>query len=123
MQYVAFVFGIFGLMAYLQISSLKKRVADLERELANVKGTSYQKNRSSLLQAVSSYKGQKVNIEFKEDYQDPDIISYGNSKYGSNTILDVDDEWVLLRIESKRGDKDKLIRLESISRISAKQAK
>ena len=118
MQYIAFVFGIFGFMAYLQISSLKKKVADLERELTGVKGTSYQKERSALLQIVRSYIGKKVDIELKEDHQDVDIVNYGNSKYGSNIILDVDDEWVLLRIESKKGKKDKLIRLESVNRIS-----
>lgn len=120
MQYIAFVFGIFGFLAYLEISSLKKRITDLERELTKVKGTSYQENHSSLLHVVSSYIGQKVIINFKEDYQDVDVVTYGNSKYGSNTVLDVDDEWVLLRIESKRGTKEKLIRLEAISRISGK---
>lgn len=118
MQYVALVFGIFGLMAYLEISSLSKRVTELERELARVRGTSYQENHASLLQIVSSYIGQKVVIDLKEDYQDVDVVIYGNSKYGSNVVLDVDDEWVLLRIESKKGNIEKLIRLEAISRIS-----
>ena len=119
MQYVAFVFAIFGFMAYLQISSLKKRVDDLERELTKVRGTSYQEDRSALLQAVRSYIGQKVKIDLKEDHMDVDIINYGNAKNGSNTVLDADDEWVLVRIDSKKGTKDKLIRLESIERISA----
>lgn len=118
MQYVALVFGIFGLMAYLEISSLSKRVTELERELTRVRGTSYQENHASLLQIVSSYIGQKVVIDLKEDYQDVDVVIYGNSKYGSNVVLDVDDEWVLLRIESKKGNIEKLIRLEAISRIS-----
>ncbi len=55
MQHISFVFGIFGFLAYLEISSLKKRITDLERELTKVKGTSYQENRSSLLHVVSSF--------------------------------------------------------------------
>ena len=43
MQYVAFVFAIFGFISYFQISSLKKRIENLERELTKVNGTSYQK--------------------------------------------------------------------------------
>lgn len=119
MQYVAFVFAIFGFISYLQISSLKKRIENLERELTKVNGTSYQEDRYALLKAIKSYVGQKVNIDLKEDHEDIDIINYGNTRYGSNTVLDVDDEWVLLRIDSKKGTKDKLIRLESIERISA----
>ena len=33
MEVLGFIFGIFGLMAYLESSSLKKRVDELEREL------------------------------------------------------------------------------------------
>ena len=36
MEYVGFVFGIFGLLAYLQCASLKKRVIALEEELAGI---------------------------------------------------------------------------------------
>ena len=41
MEYIGFVFGIFGLMAYLQVSGLKNRVVTLERELAKMQGTSF----------------------------------------------------------------------------------
>ena len=54
----------------------------------------------------------------KEDHGDMDIINYGNSKYGSITVLDSDDEWLLIHIESPKETMDKLIRLESIERIS-----
>ena len=40
MEVIGFVFGIFGLMAYLQVSSLKSRIDELERELTGMKGTS-----------------------------------------------------------------------------------
>ena len=122
MEYVGFIFGIFGLMAYLQLSSLKNRVASLERELTMIKGTSFHKDRAALLEAAGSYIGKDVKIDLKEDHADFDIINYGNTKYGSNRILDADREWMLVRIESPKGNRDKLIRMESVKRISLKES-
>lgn len=118
MEYVAFVFGILGMMAYLEVSALKKRVKMLEEQLAKTQGTQAYEDRRSLAQIVSSYIGKQVILEIKEDYQDADITSYGNTKYGSNIILDADEEWVLLRIVSTKGTKEKLIRMAAIERIS-----
>ena len=120
MEYVGYVFGIFGLMAYLQLSSLKKRVFDLEEQLSRINGTSYAESRKSLKKIASDLIGKDVEIKLKEDDQDIDIMMYGNTKYGSNTILDVDEEWVLVKIISKNKDIEKLIRLNSISKISVK---
>ena len=39
MEYIGIVFGIFGLVAYVELSSLKKRVTALEKELAGIEGT------------------------------------------------------------------------------------
>ena len=118
MQYLGFVFGIFGLMAYLELSEMKKRVSSLEEELTKLKGTAYHEERTSLLQAARSYIGEKVRIELKEDQGDVDIINYGNTKYGSIVIQEADDTWLKITIESPRGRKEKLIRMESIERIT-----
>ena len=122
MQYLGYIFGIFGLMAYLQLSSLKGRVADLEEALTKLKGTSFHDDRKALVQAAKSYIGQKVTLELKEDQQDLDIVMYGNSKHGSNTILDVDDDWMAVHVETPKGGKDLLIRMQSIERISVEKA-
>lgn len=118
MEYLGFIFGIFGMMAYLQISSLKNRVSELERELTKMKGTSFHEDRSALVQATRTYTGQKVNIELKEDHEDIDIINYGNTKHGSITVLDADEEWMLVEVVTPKGTKKKLIRMESVERIS-----
>ena len=118
MKYIAFVFGIFGLMAYLQLSSLKNRMTTLEDQLARISGTPQAEDRAALRKAAMEYAGKPVIIEQKEDQQDVDVMMYGNSRYGSNTILDVDGEWMLLHVRTPRGEKDKLIRLGSIQRIS-----
>ena len=118
MEYIGIVFGIFGILAYVQLSSLKKRLIALEEELAKMEGTSSHEERESLVTAVGSYVGKQVILDLKEDCEDVDIVMYGNTKHGSNTILDADDEWILVRIESAKGSKEKLIRLGSIQRIS-----
>ena len=118
MEYAAFIFGIFGLMAYMQVSSLKGRIDEMERQLTQMKGTSYHEDRTALLQAAKNYMNKAVNIDLKEDYGDIDIMNYGNSKHGTNTILDADNEWLLVRIETPKAVKTKLLRMESIERIS-----
>ncbi len=118
MEIIAYVFGIFGLMAYLETSSLKKRVSVLERELTRTKGTSYHEDRSSLVEAARSCIGKKVRIDLGEDQEDMDIVMYGNTKHGSNTILDVDEEWLSVRIDTPKGSVEKLLRMESVVRIS-----
>lgn len=118
MEYIAYAFSIFGLLAYIELSSLKKRIADLERQLTKMKGTSYAADRKDLLATVKEYIGRPVILALKEDNEDSDVIMYGNSKHGTNTILDADEEWLLVRIESAKGTKEKLLRLESVRSLS-----
>ncbi len=118
MEYVGFVFGIFGLLAYVQLSSLKKKVTALEEELAGIAGTPSYEARRALLNAVEDYIGKPVILELKEDCEDADIIMYGNSRHGTNTILEADADWILVRIDSAKGSKEKLIRAGSVQRIS-----
>lgn len=118
MEIVAYVFGFFGFLAWLQVSSLEKKLADVERELTRMKGTSYHQDRSALVQATKSYIGQQVRIDLKEDHEDVDIFNYGNSPSGSITVLDSDNEWLLIQVSSKKGSVRKLIRMESVEGIS-----
>ena len=118
MEYLGVALGIFGILAFFQVSTLRSKVDALERQLAKVQGTTYSEDRKGLEQIVRSSIGQKVKIDMKEDYWDADILSYGNSKHGFNTIVDVDEEWVLVRTESPKGSKDKLIRLDSIQSLA-----
>ena len=91
---------------------------ETEEELAGIAGTASYEERRSLLDAVSGYIGKQVNLELKEDCEDVDIMMYGNTKHGSNTILDADGEWILVRVDSAKGSKEKLIRVGSVQRIS-----
>ena len=121
MEYLGFIFGIFGFMAYLQLSSLKKRVGALEEELAGIHGTASFTERQTLVGAIGSYVGKAVVLDLKEDCNDIDVVMYGNTKHGTNTIVDADEDWVLVRIDSAKGSKEKLIRVASVQRISVVQ--
>lgn len=123
MEYLGFIFGIFGLIAHGEVLGLKNRIIALENQMAKTEGTTYHEERISLITAIKSYIGKAVIIEQYEDYADPDIISCGNSKYGSTTVLDADDDWIMISIESKKGKKLKLIRPGSVSSISLKEEK
>lgn len=118
MEYVGFVFGIFGLMAYIQLSSLKRRVISLEENLAGIAETPSFAERNALLDTAEEYIGKHVLLDLKEDYEDVDIVMYGNSKHGTNTILDVDADWILVCIDSPKGSKEKLIRAGAVQSIS-----
>ncbi len=119
MVYVALVFGILGLSAFVELTSLKRRIAALEEQQAKIEGTPAYEERRALIKAAKTYIGQPVRLELKEDHEDADVMMYGNSKHGSNTILDIDNEWLLIRVDSPKAVKEKLIRLESVRRITA----
>ena len=68
MVYVALLFGIFGLVAYVEQSALKKRIQRLEQALAGMNGTAYAEERKSVAQMVQSCLG-------KLDRADRDLLA------------------------------------------------
>ena len=118
MGVLGFVLGVFGLMAYLSISPLKRKVEELESALAKIEGTSYHEDRESLYRIAQSLIGKNVKIDLTEGHEDVDIVMYGNTKHGSNTIIDVDRDWMAVEVAGPKGTKTKLIRMESIQRIT-----
>ena len=118
MEYVAFVFGIFGLMAYLEASSLKKKVKDLEEQMTKIGGTSYREDRTALVKAAKTYIGKTVTLDMKEDHMDVDVVNYGNTKHGTITVTDADDDWLRVCIKTPKGEKEKLLRMGSIEGIA-----
>ncbi len=117
MEYVGLVFGIFGLMAYLSVSSLKNRVSRLERELQAMQGNNYSLERASLAESLKSRIGEPVLLTFREDEQDIDCMMLGR-KTGAITLLDTDGEWALISIEKGKEKKQKLIRVTSVRGVS-----
>ena len=118
MEYVAFVFGLLGMIAFCEMSSMKKQINRLESTLAKMEGTALYEERTALVRAAGAYIGKTVKLKMKEDYTDFDIVNYGDTKHGSVTILDVDDDWMLVRITSPKGVKEKILRVDGVEGIS-----
>ena len=57
---LGFILGVFGLMAYLNISPLKRKIEKLESALSAMEGTTYHEDRESLLKAAAGYIGKSV---------------------------------------------------------------
>ena len=117
MEYLAFAFGIFGFMAFLSLSSLKGRVRALENQLRSLQGTDYAAEKASLIEAAKAYIGQPVQLSFKEDEEDGDVL-LGGRKNGRCILTDVDQDWLLLHVEHNQLVRDKLIRVDSVRSIS-----
>lgn len=117
METVVICFSIFGFLAFCSVFSLSKRVSKLETQLSKVEGTSFYENRRVIVEAVNTYMGKSVIIGMREEETDFDVINYGNSKYGKNVIIDADEDWMLVEITSKKGTKEKLLRISSVISI------
>ena len=118
MEYVCLVFGIFGFIAFCQMSSLETKLKNLEEQFSKMEGTPAHAQRMELIEASKEYIGKNVQLHLKEDYQDIDITLYGNTKKGSNTIVDCDEDWMLVHVETPKGEKNKLIRMNAIMRVT-----
>ena len=114
MEYLAFVFGIFGFMAFLSLSSLKGRVRSLELQLRSLQGTAYAAEKSSLVTAAQDYIGKPVKLIFHED---ADVLRAGLSN-GCCILMDADQDWLLVHIEANKTVKDKLLRADSVKSVS-----
>ncbi|MBR1740732.1 MAG: hypothetical protein IJ733_02470 [Lachnospiraceae bacterium] len=116
MEYLGIMFGVLGFLGFLSQSSLKGRVRELERQMARIKGTDYAEEKENLVQLAKGHLGQRVQIHFKEA-EGTDIF-VTNEKNIKCTLVDVDEDWILVHIEKKKSSQDKLFRLESVKMIS-----
>ena len=118
MEYLGLIFGIFGLAAFAEVCTLQRKVSALEAQLGRMEGTPQYEERKSLVRTAADCIGRQVRIDLKDEYQNVDITMYGNTKSGSNTILDVDDDWILVQVTSAKGTKQVLIRAEAVKSIT-----
>lgn len=124
---LCFIFGVFGLYAFFELDGIKRRLREMEQSLAQV-GTgefvrTQRAERQALVELAQRLAGQAVTISFKdEDATDSEVLlsTVGNSN-GTCSIVDVDADWLLVRLESRKACKDKLLRLDTIASINAKE--
>ncbi|MBR2672063.1 MAG: hypothetical protein IKE27_07665 [Oscillospiraceae bacterium] len=116
MEYVAFIFAIFGFFAYIELSKLKNRVNDLEAQLSKIKGTSHFESAQTIKKLVEQNLGRRVYLNLREGYEDQEIYMAVYQKR-EIVMVDADGGWILVNVGSPKGTLEKLIRVESIQSI------
>lgn len=103
-------FGIMAFILVLSYSDYPSKTKSLARELKRLKRGIKGENAMSVL--LSGLVGKDCEIQMVED-----AISFTNTNLDC-TILDVDDEWVKIRLRDKTNRLiEKLIRVENIESI------
>ena len=66
-----------------------------------------------VLSACNDYVGKEINLEFRGEEFDGDLCVPGSKC----KVLAVDEEWLFVQITDKKGEREKLFRLSTISGV------
>lgn len=113
MQYIIWIPALLGLYAFLSMGELKTRISRLEAQLSSIKGSPAHAEKAALRKLLVDYVNKKVELEFRGENFDGDLGVPGNTC----TVLAVDEEWVFVRIVTRKEEKEKLFRLSQISGV------
>ena len=106
--------GVFGFISFVLVLTLQGKVSKLERQMREAgigeEGIALNGDLSSSLEKRI---GCQVKVDFYDGEADVDIAG---AKYV--TIKDVDEKWVLVRLENKKKSCEKLIRISTIKGIT-----
>lgn len=116
MEYVIWPFAIMGFVAFCSMGGLNTRIAKLERQLATVNGSQFHEEKISLMKVLQGYIGKNVVLEMRGERTDLDLVN-ATVRKGSCIVLDVDRDWVLIRVAYDKTEKEKLFRLSEISGV------
>ena len=113
MEYIVWVPALLGLFAFLSIGELKTRINRLEDQLSSMKGSPAHAEKTALKKLLDDCVNKNVELEFRGDQYDVDLSVPGTTC----TVLAVDEEWVFVRIVTRKEEKEKLFRLSQISGV------
>ncbi|PXV91197.1 hypothetical protein C8E03_104205 [Lachnotalea glycerini] len=114
MEYIYGIWAFLGFLAFLQVSSLstkQKRMERRENDDSQVRSSM----KDDMKMILTPYVGKEVIFDFYEDEEDLDMVNTNKNKF---ILLDVDEKWALIRIESTRKTVNKLIRISSVKGVS-----
>lgn len=117
MEMIVFMLAIMVFVATTEISTLKRRVDQLEKQLTHMEGTDYHQDRQDLIKVIDQYRGQSVSISLKEDYTDVELVLSSQQSDSEVTVIDVDSDWLHLKITDSTSSKEKLIRMEAVASV------
>lgn len=113
MEYAIWPFAILGFIAFCSMEGLRSRIRKLEDQLGSIKGSPVHIEKMALKSVLEDYIGKNVEMEFRGEQYDMDLMGPGSKC----TVLAVDEEWVLVKISTKKKETEKLFRLQQISGI------
>jgi hypothetical protein len=116
MEYVLYAMAIFGFIAFCSMGSLASRISKLEKQLGSIQGSPAHEEKLSLMKVMRDYIGKKVELEFRGEDCDMDLVN-ATMRKGACIVEDVDKDWVRVHITYDKTDKVKLIRLQEISGV------
>lgn len=107
--------AVLGLLAFLQVSAISAKIRRMERsERENPHlGRS---GVDDMRKILASYIGKEVSLDFYDEEEEMDLLCAG--KHEKTILLDIDEKWAMIRFETPKKQKDKLIRISSIKGVS-----
>ena len=116
MEFLYKMGAIFGLLAFFQVSAVAARLRRLERSENSVLHAERSSVKDDMTKILAPYTGKRIQLDFYENEEDMDLINI--SKQNKIILLDMDEKWALVRIETSKNHRDKLIRISSIKGVS-----
>lgn len=108
--------AILGLLAFFQVSQISSRLRRLERDGVSAPLSGRCSAKEDIAKVLAPCIGKEVVLDFYEDEVDRDLIcATGKRKI---ILLDIDSKWAMVRMETPKTHKDKLIRISSIKGVS-----
>lgn len=122
MDFLYKIWAFFGFIAFIQMGSIYAASAKLRRAERSESGNLHAERSSvkdDMAKILAPYIGKEVSLDFYEDEEDMDLFDVG--KHDKAILLDIDSKWALMRIETPKTHKDKLIRISSIKGVAFKE--
>lgn len=110
--------AIFGLLAFFQVSAVAARLRRLERSENSAVHSERSSVKDDMRKILAPYTGKEIHLDFYEDEEDADLELINIGGHNKIILLDMDEKWALVRIETPKNHRDKLIRISSIRGVS-----
>lgn len=108
--------AIFGLIAFLQVSAISAKLRRMERSERGNLHLGGSNVEDDMIKILTPYIGKEVSLDFYEEEEDMDLLCAG--KQEKTILLDIDTKWAMVRKETPKKHKDKLIRISSIKGVA-----
>lgn len=116
------IWAFFGFLAFIQIGGIYANSARTRRKERSESGNLHAERSSvkdDMTEILAPRIGKEISLDFYEDEEDMDLLFM--DKHHKSILLDIDPKWALIRIETSKTHKEKLIRISSIKGVAFKE--